>query len=125
MRNYRGLAFLASLSAIATDLYINKGTKEKDYSNVKELAKELGKISKERLDPKGLLMLAEVIWPNNEDLKGKKEDDVYLQINLLAKDLDHFREFPKERQEELRYVCVELSKKSMYYSYPYRIGFVT
>ncbi len=118
MRNYRGLAFLTSLSAIATDLYINKGAKEKDYSNVKELAKELGKISKEQLDPKGLLMLTEVIWPNIEAWEGKKDDDVYLQINLLAKDLTHFREFSRKRQEELRDVCVKLSKKSMYYSYP-------
>jgi len=67
-------------------------------------------------------MLAEVIWPNNEDLKGKEKDDVYRQINLLAKDLACFKEFSRERQEELRDVCIELSKRSMYYSNPYRLG---
>jgi len=121
MKDYRDLAFLTSLSAIAIDFHINKKANEKDYSNVKELAKELDKLSKKQSDPTGLLMLAEVIWPNNEDLKGKEKDDVYLQTNLLAKDLACFREFPRERQEELRNVCVELSRRSMYYSNPYRL----
>jgi len=115
------LAFLASLSAIAIDSHINEGVKEKDYSNVKELAKELDRLSKEQVDPTGLVMLAEVIWPNNEDLKGKEKYDVYRQINLLAKDLACFKEFPREGQEELRDVCVELSRRSMYYSNPYRL----
>lgn len=122
MKDYRDLAFLTSLSAIAIDFHINKKANEKDYSNVKELAKELDRLSKKQVDPTGLVMLAEVIWPNNEDLKGKEKDDVYRQINLLAKDLACFKEFPRERQEELRDVCVELSKRSMYYSNPYRLG---
>jgi hypothetical protein len=122
MKDYRDLAFLTSLSAIAIDFHINKKANEKDYSNVKELAKELDRLSKKQVDPTGLVMLAEVIWPNNEDLKGKEKDDVYLQINLLAKDLACFKEFPRERQEELRDICVELSKESMYYSNPYRLG---
>ena len=122
MRNYHDLASLANLSAIAIDFHINKKANEKDYSNVKDLSKKLDELSKEQSDPIGLIMLADVIWPNKEDLKGKQDGDFYLQTNLLAKDLACFREFPKERQEELRDVCVELSKRSMYYSNPYRIG---
>lgn len=116
------MAFLASLSAIAIDSHINGRVKEKDYSNVKELVKKLDGLSKEQSNPTGLIMLADVIWPDNEDLKGKEKDDVYLQINLLAKDLACFREFSRDRQEELRDVCVELSRRSMYYSDSYRIG---
>jgi hypothetical protein len=119
MRNYHDLAFLASLSAIAIDFHINKKANEKDYSNVKDLSKKLDELSKEHLDPISLFMLAEVIWPNKEDLKGKQDGNFYLQTNLLAKDLACFREFPRERQEELRDVCVELSKRSMYYSDSY------
>ncbi len=122
MINYEDLAFLASESAIAIDSHIKGRVKEKDYSNVEELANKLDKFSKEQLDPIGLLMLAEVIWPNNKDLMGKREYHVYRQTNRLAKDLACFREFPKEKQEELRDVCVELSKKSKYYSIPDRIG---
>jgi len=122
MRNYRDLAFLTSSSAIAIDSHINGTAKKEDYSNVEELVKELYKRSKEQSNPTSLIMLAKVIWPNNEDLKGKKKDDVYLQTNLLAKDLACFREFPRERQEELRNVCIELSKRSMYYSDSYRLG---
>lgn len=123
MRNYHNLAFLANLSAIAIDSHIIRGlANEKDYSNVKELVKKLDKFSKEKSDPTRLQMLAEVIWPDNKDLMEKEEDHAYLQVNLLAKDLDCFREFPRERQEELRDVCVKLSKKSMDYPDQYRIG---
>lgn len=122
MRSYHDLAHLANLSAIAIEFHINETAKKENYSNVKDLSKKLNEFSKEQLDPTGLIMLAEVIWSDDKDLIGKREDDVYLQANLLAKDLACFREFPRERQEELRDVCVELSKKSMYYSNPYRIG---
>ena len=117
MRNYHDLASLANLSAIAIDFHINKKANEKDYSNVKDLSKKLDGLSKEQLDPAGLIMLAEVIWPNKEDLKGKQDGDVYLQTNLLAKDLACFREFPRERQEELRDVCVKLGKRLIYPAY--------
>lgn len=116
------LALLASSSAIAIDSHTKERANKEDYSNVKELAKELDKFSKEKLDPRGLFMLAEVIWPDNKELLGKEDDDAYLQVNLLAKDLDYFRKFPRERQKELRDICVKLSKKSMDYSDPYRIG---
>jgi len=122
MRNYHDLASLANLSAIAIDFHINKKANEKDYSNVKDLSKKLDELSKEYLDPISLFMLADVIWTNNEELRKKEANDVYRQTNLLAKDLACFRKFPRERQEELRDICVELSKKSMYYSNPYRIG---
>jgi len=117
MRNYRDLVFLTSLSAITIDSHLNWRVKEKEYSYVKKLANELDGLSKEQLDPAGLIMLAEVIWPNKEDLKGKQDVDVYLQTNLLAKDLACFREFPRERQEELRDVCVKLSKRLIYPAY--------
>ena len=117
MRSYRDLAFLASLSAITIDSYLNWRVKKKEYSYVKKLVKELDGLSKEQLDPAGLIMLTEVIWPNKEDLKGKQDGDVYLQTNLLAKDLACFREFPRERQEELRDVCVRLSKRLIYPAY--------
>ena len=118
MRNYRDLAHLASLSAMVIDSYINNWRiKKKEYFYVKELIKELDRLSKERLDLGGLVMLAEVIWPNNEDLKRKEKDDVYLQTNLLAKNLARFREFSKEKQEELKDVCVDLSRRLMYPAY--------
>ena len=117
MKDYRDLAFLTSLSAIAIDSHLNWRIKKKEYSYVKDLAKELDGLSKEQLDPAGLIMLAEVIWPNKEDLKGKQDGEVYLQTNLLAKDLACFREFPRERQEELRDVCVKLSKRLIYPAY--------
>ena len=122
MENYRDLALLASLSAIGIDSHIHGLIKEKNYFHIKELAKKLGEFLKKQSDPTDLVMLGEVVWPNIEDWEGKKNDDVYLQINLFAKDLAYFKEFPRERQEELRDVCVELSKKSMYYSNPCRIG---
>jgi len=117
MRDYRDLVFLTSLSAITIDSHLNWRVKKKEYSYVKKLVKELDGLSKEQLDPAGLNMLAEVIWPNKEDLKGKQDGDVYLQTNLLAKDLACFREFPRERQEELRDVCVRLSKRLIYPAY--------
>jgi hypothetical protein len=117
MRDYRDLVFLTSLSAITIDSHLNWRVKKKEYSYVKKLVKELDGLSKEQLDPAGLIMLAEVIWPNKEDLKGKQDGDVYLQTNLLAKDLACFREFPRERQEELRDVCVKLSKRLIYPAY--------
>ena len=117
MRNYHDLAFLTSLSAITIDSHLNWRVKKKEYSYVKKLVKELDRLSKEQLDPAGLIMLAEVIWPNKEDLKGKQDGDVYLQTNLLAKDLACFREFPRERQEELKDVCVKLGKRLIYPAY--------
>ena len=121
MRNYNDLASLANLSAIAIEFHINETAKKEDYSNVKDLSKKLDELSKEHLDPISLFMLAEVIWTNNEELRGKEENDVYRQINLLAKDFACFKEFPRGRQEELRDVCIELSRKSMYYSDSYRL----
>lgn len=115
MRSYEDLAFLASLSAIAIDSHIKGRAKEKSYSNVEELAKELDKFSKEKLDPIGLMMLAEVIWPDKEDLKEKNVDDVYLQTNRLAKNLVRFEKFPRKKQEGLRDICVELSKQAKRY----------
>ena len=115
MRNYRDLAILASSSAIGIDSHIHGLIKEKNYLHIKELAKELEGLSKEKLSPTCLVMLGEVVWPNIEDWEGKKKDDVYLQTNLFAKDLACFKEFPRERQEELRDVCVELSERSMHY----------
>lgn len=122
MRNYRELASLANLSAIAIDSHINGRIKKENYSNIRALANELDKLSKKKLDPISHFMLAEVIWPDDKDLEGKKDDDVYPQTNLLAKDLACFEKFPRERQEELRDVCVELSERSMYYSNTYRLG---
>ena len=121
MRNYEKLDFLASLSAIAIDSHITEQANKKNYSNVRDLSKRLRMLSnKEELNPTGLLMFAKVIWPNDEDLKGKKDCDVYPQVNLLAKDLACFEELSREKQKELRNVCLELSKKSQYYSHLYK-----
>ncbi len=126
MRNYENLDFLASLSAIAIDSHITEQANKKNYSNVRDLSKRLRMLSnKEELDPTGLLMFAKVIWPNDEDLKGKKDCDVYPQVNLLAKDLACFKEFPIERQKELRNVCVGLSKKVAHYSNLYGLKLVS
>jgi hypothetical protein len=115
MKKYENLDILASFAAIGIDSHINKRAKKENYSNVKELANKLEEFSKEQLDPTGLSMFSEVIWLNHEDLKGKTEDDVYQHISSLAEDLARFEKFPQKRQEELRDICVRLSKRSASY----------
>jgi len=122
MNDYRGWGLLASLAARGINSHIEKEVKKKDHVIIKELAEKLDKLSKKQLDPVGLIMLLQVIWPNHEDLKEKKKEDVYLQTNLLAKDLACFRKFSRERQEELRDICIELSERA-YSSHIYLTNF--
>lgn len=85
-----------------------------NYQNINGISKYLYNISQSnRIDSTEDLMLAEAIWPNKEDLKGKRNDDLKFQIWLFAKDLELLTELPTERQEMLRDVCVDLSKSSL------------
>lgn len=50
--------------------------------------------------------------------RGDHIDQLYLEANLLSKDLYHFEELPREKQEELRGACIELSRQARYLSGP-------
>ena len=109
--DYRDLAFLASGSAVAIEIYLNGDKSENHFSqNVEKLSEEVGRLSKrDGYDFGNILMLAEIIWPNRKDWKDGAVDGVYLQANLLAKELRCFNELSRERQIELRDVCLKVS----------------
>jgi hypothetical protein len=109
--NLYDLVLLANNSAIEIDSNIIRKVYT-GYSYVRELAQEMENASRNYLDSTEILLFVEVIWPNEKDRIGRNVDEVYLQTNLLAKDLFHFSKFPKERQEELRNICVGLSRQA-------------
>ncbi|MCX6749326.1 MAG: hypothetical protein NTW17_01100 [Candidatus Pacearchaeota archaeon] len=82
-----------------------------DYEAVNTLANKLDKLSEDPKDYLGLQSMVYIIWPKIKKEEGKTMDDICLQTNLLAKELRCFRELPTKRQEELRDVCLDLSKR--------------
>jgi hypothetical protein len=108
------LDLLASRAAQGIDSYFRGKGKEEYYKHVDQIAKEIDSFSKDPRDLDWFGILTKIIWPIEENLKGVIED-VYLQANLLAKDLLVFRELSTERQEELRDVCLEISKQARYH----------
>ena len=111
---YSNLSFEASNVAIAIDNHLLKRATPEEYQTVERLSDKLYGISKDD-DPTSKIMMAEIIWPNREDWKGKKVEDVELQTWLLAKDLSTFISFSRERQEGLRSICLELSNQARKY----------
>ena len=70
------------------------------------------------------MMMADTIWPNREDWKGKTVEDTKLQTWLFAKDLETLTELPREKQEELRGTCLSLSRNAQRYSRPFTLKLV-
>ena len=115
----RDLSLLASTSAIAISYYLNGRATQKGYDLLEKLSEEIDRLSKSKLSVSEELVLAEIIWPNHEDWVGKNREDVYLQANLLAKNLRYFDDSPIREQEKLRNVCLEISvisRNEMYHS---------
>ena len=77
---------------------------------------ELSKI-KDLEFPSEELFLANFYWPSNtfpnENLRGKKLDDLRVHSWLFAKDLSTFKEASRNKQENLIHLCCELSKSLM------------
>ena len=66
-----------------------------------------------RYDELDFEMWANAIYPNKEDWKGKKVDNLKLQICLFKKDLELLSTFPYEKREILMNACVDLSKSAV------------
>ena len=116
----RSLSFLASQSAVFLECYANGIDTGKSWSIVDYFSEEMDYISKNQ-SIKNSDMLLRFVWPNSEDWKGRALDDVYLRVNLLAKDLKHFKEFPKKKQHELIDICLRLSTVASKYDFYDRI----
>lgn len=115
--NFLDLALNTSEAAVDISNVILGNNLDINYQNINRISKYLYNISEsDRIDPTESLMLAKAIWPNKEDWKGKRDDDLKLQIGLFVKDLELLIELPIERQEILRDACVDLSKSSLNYS---------
>ena len=117
-----GLPIIASGAALDIECYL-QGGEQSSSEYVNHLAEEVDRISKNpSID--NSVMLTKLAWPNREDLKGKSIEEAYVWANLLAKDLKYFREFPREKQEELRDACMELSDLFYEDMYHTRYGLV-
>lgn len=99
----------ASFSADEMKFYMREG-RIRSNSHVKKLAEYLDNVSKGKQEVMESVMYADLIWPGFDDMRGKTTSDVYLHINLLAKDLRCFEELSRERQEELMNTCSRLSQ---------------
>ena len=60
-------------------------------------------------------MWANAIYPNKQDWKGKKIDNLKLQIYLFKKDLESLSNLPYEKREKLMNACVDLSMSAVRY----------
>lgn len=120
MMNLWNLAELASKAAIGIDSHIiGQPRDERFYVYVKELAQEIECASRASyLNPTETIFLADSIWPYEKN-RGNNIDQIYLEANILSKDLYHFEELSRERQEELRGACLSLSKAAQRYSRPF------
>lgn len=85
-----------------------------EYQDVQRLSNQLYKIL-EYPNPLYEKVMAETIWPDKKDWEGKNRGDIQLQTWLFAKDLLKFRDFSREKQEELRNTCIELSREAQCY----------
>lgn len=115
----KDLSLMASLSAIEIEVYMNKGTRFDQKSNVRELAEELEGFSREKPDMFRADLYSRFLWPSMDDFKTKTENDIYLQMNLFAKDLKYFEELSRDKQEELRENCTKLSRLAMAQGNPF------
>ena len=117
------LALLASKSAIYLER-CSRGTPSPDFDTVNELAEEVYRLSKDENDLYSV-MLAYLVWPENEDHRWRNMSKVYVHTNLLAKELAHFRDFSSEKQKELSGVCLHLSRLAQVHdTRNYRLAFV-
>ena len=89
------------------------GKPNDEFNNrVIELAKELESASKaDCLDPIYMGFLIDSIFPREKN-RGNHIDQIYLETNLLSKELYHFQDFSEERQIDLIHTCLELSKQA-------------
>lgn len=109
------LPLLAIEAAIGIDGYLAGKPFKRHMDSIKELADTLYKRSKS-YHPMDSRIFAELFWPNKEDLKDREIDEMYLYINLLAKDLSTFTQLPTERQQLLKQTCIKLSDQIARYS---------
>jgi|SRR3989344_1982034 len=123
-----GLPFLAAAAAIDIEGHIQN--RDKECESVEYLSKLLeGITSGENPQVKltdNLIVLGYAIFGRKkfEDYwKGKRTDEVLLQINLVAKDLRDFKSLPEDKQRELSDFCVELSTETAYHHSQYYSGF--
>ncbi len=119
------LPLLASTAAIAIEFHLNSVGEKKYYDYVSKLAEKVDKFSKKEYDEFNMgVPLLESFWPDSKDWNGRVVDDIYLHANLLAKDLRCFTELSRERQEELRDVCIRISDRAALATHSYRFGLV-
>lgn len=116
----RSLAFLASTSAVFLECYSGGIKIDEGLSMVGYLSEEIDYISKNPSIENSAMLLS-LVWPNQRDWKGRTTEDVYLHINLLAKDLKCFKELPKKKQQELVCDCLKLSEIASMRD-PYNLG---
>ena len=114
---YFNLALNASEAAVDISNIVFGNNIGINYPNIREISEYLYNISQNnKIDTTEGLMLAEAVWSNRKDWKGKREDYLKFQIRLFAKDLELLTQLSTERQEILRDACVDLSKSSLNYS---------
>ena len=111
------LSWLVISTIIGIDNHIVERATQEDYNNIKKLSKELYKTSKSYISPDIEIMLAEVIWPNKEDRKCKKSEDVSLQTWFLAKELETLTKLSRNRQKDLKNTCIKLHEKIINYEF--------
>jgi hypothetical protein len=118
MRYYLDLSMDASLAAIAIDKYLRQKATQEEYENIDRLSKKLYGI-RDSYEPLSDLMMADVIWPNRRDWKGKKVGDTKLHTWLFAKDLSTLKDLSIGRQQELKEACLDLSRTARRSSRPF------
>ncbi|MEK6841648.1 MAG: hypothetical protein AABX91_00665 [Nanoarchaeota archaeon] len=105
----RGLSFLASTAAVFLECHAGGIEMDEGLNMVGYLSEEMDYVSKNP-SIENSAMLLRFIWPNQRDWKGRTTEDIYLHVNLLAKDLKYFKELPKRKQQELSGICLMLSE---------------
>jgi len=62
------------------------------------------------IDPSTMCVLGEAI--GLENLASRSGGEIYLQLNLASKELRNYKEISKERFENLRDFCIQLSRRT-------------
>ncbi len=111
MELYSNLPYDASEAAIDISNYILGEKHPINYQNIIKISEYLYNIPQnDWIDPHTTIMLAEGIWPNKKDWKGKTDGNLRVQTNLFAKDLASFTELSRKKQETLMNTCVDVSR---------------